>query len=71
MDWNLMKQGFRDMESQKAPIGIWKNFAALACQMRDQKEALRLYQLHDRTSPGSRETSDSCRNFAMSGLMKT
>jgi hypothetical protein len=71
VDWNLMKQGFRDIESQKAPTGMWKNFAALACQMRDQKEALRLYQLHDRTNPNNFGASDPCRNFALSGLIKS
>lgn len=71
VNWKLMKQGFRDIESQKSPAGIWKNFATLACQMRDQKEALRLYELHDRANPDVRESADPCRNFAVSGLIKT
>src|SRR5678815_3920680 len=67
-DWDLLKQGFRDLEkSGKAPPWIWVNFAALACQMRDREEARRLYALHDQRQPGAAASPlDACRSFAMS-----
>jgi hypothetical protein len=68
-DWNLMKQGMRDRESRgAAPPWLWRNFARLACQMRDREEARRLYGLYDQARSPSQpaEAADSCRAFAMS-----
>jgi hypothetical protein len=67
VDWNLVKQGFQDLErSGQFPSWIWQNFASLACQMRDRDEAKRLYELHDRQagSTSSPKSSDPCRAFA-------
>jgi hypothetical protein len=69
VDWSLMKQGFRDLETGgAAPQYIWRNFARLACQMRDREEAQRLYVLFDKHKNPSQasEPTDSCRVFAMS-----
>lgn len=68
-DWNLLKQGFRDVEARgAAQPWIWRNFARLACQIRDKEESRRLYELYDkhRNSAQAAESSDSCRAFAMS-----
>jgi len=66
VDWTMMKQGFRDVESHG--IGqpwIWKNFAGLACQIRDRDEARRLYGVYDRIRNSDvPEAADSCRLFA-------
>jgi len=65
VDWQLMKQGFHELED-KVPW-MTKSFAGLACQMRDRDEARRLYQLHDQRNPGApAEAVDPCRDFAMS-----
>ncbi|HEY5896189.1 MAG TPA: hypothetical protein VIV54_01405 [Burkholderiales bacterium] len=68
VDWALMKQGFRDLEKDgKAPEWIPRNFAALACQMRDRDEARRLYELYERRkTAGPAEPDNPCRAFAMS-----
>ena len=68
VDWSLMKQGFRDLESrQKGQPWIWRTFAGLACQMRDKEEARRLYGIYDRKrNPEAKEGDDACRQFAMS-----
>jgi len=68
VNWSLMKQGFRDLESRGIGLpGIWKSYAALACQMHDKEEARRLYVVYDRlrTTPESDE-ADPCRLFATS-----
>jgi hypothetical protein len=65
VDWDLMKQGFRELEG-KAP---WmpRAFAGLACQIRDREEARRLYALHEQRNPGAPvDQLDPCRVFAMS-----
>ena len=66
--WDLMKRGFRDLEKKGgAQVWIWKNFAKLACDMRDRDEARRLYGVYDRLmDPASAEPPDACRRFAMS-----
>jgi len=67
IDWNLAKQGFRDIEqSGQFPPGIWRGFANLACQMQDRDEARRLYELHDAQIEGSKSQKDTdpCRAFA-------
>ena len=67
IDWNLAKQGFRDIEqSGQFPPWIWENFANLACQMRDRDEARRLYALNDVQTEGSesQKNTDPCRAFA-------
>lgn len=68
VNWTRMKQGFRDVESRGlGQPWIWRNFAALACQMRDRDEARRLYGLYDSLAkPVARDAIDSCRQFAMS-----
>jgi hypothetical protein len=68
VDWELMKQAFRDVEARaKAPAWTARNFAGFACQMRDRDEARRLYALYDRQNPGAAtETNDPCRSFATS-----
>lgn len=67
VDWNLMKQGFIDLESrQLGERWIWGNFASLACQMRDRQEAKRLFEVSDRVNPGAKVGNDSpCRTFAL------
>jgi hypothetical protein len=65
VDWELMKQGFRELED-KTPW-MMAAYAVLACQMRDREEARRLYKLYDERNPGARvDPLDSCRAFAMS-----
>jgi hypothetical protein len=68
-DWELMKQGFRDIDEKRGGRSwMWKNFAGMACQMRDRDEARRLYVLYDRLKKPSNEPeeTDACRVFAMS-----
>jgi hypothetical protein len=66
VDWPTMKQGFRDVETNRAVRPwMWKNFAGLACQVGDRTEARRLYALHDGTKPApSQQDPDPCRTFA-------
>lgn len=66
VDWAMMKQGFRDVESHgMGQPWIWKNFAGLACQIRDRDEALRLYGVYDRIrNSDAPEAADPCRQFA-------
>lgn len=68
-DWELMKQGFLDLESRTSdPPWIWRNFARLACQMRDRDEALRLYALYDSVRGDEQDESpDACREFVKDG----
>jgi hypothetical protein len=67
-DWATLKQGFRDLESRRPlPPLLWRNFANLACHMRDKVEARRLYAIYDRLRDDTMaEDSDPCRQFAMS-----
>ena len=70
VDWLLLKVGIRDIERQRAvtPL-LWKNFAQLACQVRDKPEARRLYEIYDArlsaSLPPLPDNSDPCRAFAM------
>jgi hypothetical protein len=67
VDWGLVKQGFRDIEkSGRFPPGIFRNFADLACKMRDRSEAKRLYEISDRQGGGAgdQQGTDPCRAFA-------
>jgi hypothetical protein len=70
VDWLLLKEGIRDIERRRAvtPL-LWKNFAQLACQVRDRPEARRLYDMYDGLLNGSlpavADESDPCRAFAM------
>lgn len=66
VDWDLMKRGFRDLESRHGgQKWIWRNFAALACQMRDREEARRLFDLFDSlNATGLRDDTAACRKFA-------
>ena len=66
VDWTLMKNGFKDFEATgRTPAGAWRNFANLACQMRDRAEARRLYALADSVERDPSAASDACRTFAM------
>jgi hypothetical protein len=70
VDWLLLKEGIRDIERRRSvtPL-LWKNFAQLACQVDDQPEARRLYDIYDGILNGSlgsmTDESDPCRAFAM------
>jgi hypothetical protein len=66
VDWNLMKQGFRDIEKQGAGDAvIWATYANFACQMRDRAEARRLIGLADAAGVDRRVgPPDACREFA-------
>lgn len=67
VNWKLMKQGFRELESRPGMPTRWQFFAKAACQMRDKDEARRLYALQDRTGGASTSTEpDPCREYAMS-----
>ena len=66
VDWMLLKEGIRDIERQRTvkPL-LWKNFAQLACQVRDQAEAQHLYRLYDISlNSATGEDFDPCRAFA-------
>lgn len=66
-DWSLMKNGFRDLEAHQGQNPtIWRQFAGLACQMRDRDEARRLYELYDSLSEPKQaeQEADACRQFA-------
>jgi len=67
-DWDLMKRGFREVESgPNGPQWMAANFALLACQMRDREETRRLYRLADGNNPAAAaQGTDPCRVFAMS-----
>ena len=65
VDWELMKTGFRRVHGK--PAWIFRNFAGLACQMRDRNEARRLYELYDKADQSAKPSPlDHCRVFAMS-----
>lgn len=63
VDWDLMKQGFRELENSAAWMP--RRFAELACQMRDRDETRRLYAIADRQSSAPASGADPCRAFAM------
>lgn len=66
VDWDLMKRGFREIEARGETV-LSKNFAGLACQMRDREEARRLYVLYEKRTPDVKpDPTDACRVFAMS-----
>lgn len=68
IDWKMAKRGFQELQSAGTnPNWLWKNFAQLACQMRDRDEARRLYQLNDSLNRiAESNTPDACRVFAAS-----
>ena len=66
VNWPRLKLAFRDVE--KHSLGAeWlsRNFAELACQMRDRDEAVRLFRASDIKVPRSAASeTDPCRAFA-------
>ena len=68
VDWNLMKQSFRDYEARgRATEGVYRAYADLACVMRDRPEARRLLEHADKLDTDRRAgPPDPCREFAFS-----
>lgn len=68
VDWDLMKQGLRDIEKQGGGNAeVWHGYATFACDMRDRKEARRLLELSDKLRTNrSAAPPDPCREFAFS-----
>lgn len=68
IEWDLMKQGFRDYEKHFGGNSYMYNwFVDTACKMGDQQEARRLFPLYDRSMKGKINNSISaCREFAFS-----
>jgi len=68
VDWLTLRQGIGDIERRRdirSPL-LWKNFAQLACNMRDQATARHLYALYDDLVSGALpDPSDPCRAFAL------
>lgn len=67
MDWEMMKQGFRDYEQYLGgrPL-LYHYFASVACRMRDRAEARWLYGMFDKLLNKTINRPDSCREFAFS-----
>ena len=68
VDWDLMKQGFRDYQQYLGgqPEKISGYFASAACRMGDLSEARRLYNIYDQLKKKPINDSDRCRKLAFS-----
>jgi hypothetical protein len=66
INWERAKLGFRDVErAKRGQPRIWRNFAMMACQMRDRDEARRLLEMYDKQrAQASPLLNDGCREFA-------